>query len=199
MNRRLRRRSPARVPVDWWSRSRPSGLRKAAEKSAPPTQGGSAVETEPRIGRSASAEVGSIETPVTEVSSRPGPDESAAEGPVEEAEGVERALRDGDDAAILKALHVEVTEIADGMLRRDPKHGHLVWEVVGRRGWFDEHREEFELDPLERFYRSGGRASSRPLHRGRSPANSRRSSPMSGFSKMLLELREMFLNARSRV
>ena len=117
-----------------------SGLHKAAEKSKSPPD----ADPPPKPSKSWTSEdaaVGSIETPVTHVSVRPGPDESASNGPIEEAERVERALRDGDDAAILKDLHVEVTEIADGMLRRDPKHGHPVWEVVGRRGWFDEHRE----------------------------------------------------------
>ncbi len=174
-----------------------SGLHKAAEKSAPPAK----ADPPPKPARnwsSANAAVGSIETPVTQVSSRPGPDDSAAEGPVEEAERVERALRDGDNAAILKALHVEVTEIADGMLRRDPKHGHLVWEVVGRRGWFEERREEFHLDPLERFY---GLADSflEAFASGAKSSELKKILSDVGFSKLLLELREMFLNARSRV
>jgi len=173
-----------------------SGLHKAAARST------SSAEADPQS-RSAkdwaseNAAVGSIETPVTDVSSRPGPADSAIEGPVEEAERVERALRDGDVAAILKALHVEVTEIADGMLRRDPKHGHLVWEVVGRRGWFDEHREAFHLDPLERFY---GLADTflEAFASGAKSSELKKILADVGFSKMLLELREMFLNARSR-
>ncbi len=174
-----------------------SGLHKAAENSTPPPKAD--PPSRPATDwTSENAAVGSIETPVTHVSSRPGPDDSATEGPVEEAERVERALRDGDDAAILKALHVEVTEIADGMLRRDPKHGHLVWEVVGRRGWFDEHREAFKLDPLERFY---GLADTflEAFASGAKSSELKKILADVGFSKMLLELREMFLNARSRV
>ncbi len=173
------------------------GLHKAAtETASPPDADPPAKPPKPHI--SVNAEVGSVATPVTEVSSRPGPGEPGPEGSVEEAERVERALRDGDDAAILKALHVEVTSIADGMLRRDPKHGHLVWEVVGRRGWFDAHREEFELDPLERFY---GLADTflEAFASGAKSSDLKSILADVGFSKMLLELREMFLKSRSRV
>ena len=174
-----------------------SGLHKAAENST--SQPEVDPPSKPAMDwNSANAEVGSIETPVTHVSVRPGPGDSAPEGPVEEAERVERALRDGDDSAILKALHVEVTEIADGMLRRDPKHGHLVWEVVGRRGWFEEHREEFQLDPLERFY---GLADTflEAFASGAKSSGLKKILADVGFSKMLLELREMFLSSRGRV
>ena len=174
-----------------------SGLHKAAEKSTSPPEADPPAKPA-KDWSSESAAVGSIETPVTHVSSRPGPGDSASEGPVEEAERVEKALRDGDDAAILKALHVEVTEIADGMLRREPKHGHLVWEVVGRRGWFEERREEFELDPLERFY---GLADTflEAFASGAKSSELKKILADVGFSKMLLELREMFLTARSGV
>ena len=174
-----------------------SGLHKAAENST--SQPKADPPSKPAMNwNSANAEGGSIETPVTDVSVRPGPGDSAPEGPVEEAERVERALRDGDDSAILKALHVEVTEIADGMLRRDPKHGHLVWEVVGRRGWFEEHREEFQLDPLERFY---GLADTflEAFASGAKSSELKKILADVGFSKKLLELREMFLSSRGRV
>lgn len=174
-----------------------SGLHKAAEESTPePPAEESAQPTEQWS--SANPEVGSVETPVTEVSTRPGPDDPAPAGPVEEAERVERALREGDDAAILKALHIEVTEIADGMLRRDPKHGHLVWEVVGRRGWFDANQKEFGLEPLERFY-SLADTFLEAFASGAKSSELKKILADIGFSKMLLELREMFLNSRSRV
>lgn len=170
-----------------------SGLRNAVERAESPPKSSLPSKTPPSV----ADEVGSIETPVTDVSAHPRPGDSSVKGPVEEAERVERALRDGDDAVILKALHVEVTEIADGMLRRDPKHGHPVWEVVGRRGWLEEHRDEFELDPLEGFYSLADTFLD-------TFANEAKSSELkellaeAGFSKMLLELREMFLASRSR-
>ena len=174
-----------------------SGLHKAAEKSDP-TPEPEQPSKPSKSWTSPEAQVGSIETPVTHVSVRPGPDESAPEGPVEEAEQIERVLRDGDDAAILKALHVEVTEIADGMLRRDPKHGHPVWEVVGRRGWFEENREEFQLDPLERFYGLADRFLE-AFASGAKSSELKKILADAGFSKMLLELREVFLSSRGRV
>lgn len=143
-------------------------------------------------------EVGNIKTPVTDVSTRPGSAGPEDLGPVEAMEGVERALRNEDNGAILKALHVEVTEIADGMLRRDPKQGHPVWEIVRRRGWFEAHEDEFSLGPLvvfyglaDRFLESfGGGAKSSELKAILADV---------GFSKMLLEMREMFLDSRAKV
>jgi hypothetical protein len=169
------------------------GVRDAVEDTnpAPP------AATEPPA-RSVADGVGSVETPVTDVSVRLGPVDDDAKGPVEEAEGLERSFRDQNHAAILKALHVEVTEIADGMLRRDPKHGHMVWEQVGRKGWFSDHREEFGLDPLEDFYRLADGF----LEAFASGAKSSELKTMladAGFSKMLLEMREMFLSSRAKV
>lgn len=137
------------------------------------------------------------ETPVTEISTRPQPDHQRDLGPVEEAEGLERALRDGDNAAILKSLHVEITEIADGMLRRDPKQGHPVWRGVCERGWFDGHRDIFELELLEVFYGLADRF----LDAYSSGAKSSELKAMladAGFSKLLLKLREMFLASRAK-
>ncbi len=195
--------SPARAPAPTPRPGRlvvkvsSSGLHKAAEKSESPPKADPPSKPA-KSWTSADADVGSIETPVTHVSVRPGPEESGPEGPVEEAERVERALRESDDAAILKALHIEVTEIADGMLRRDPKHGHFVWEVVGRRGWFEENREEFKLDPLERFY---GLADTflEAFASGAKSSELKKILADAGFSKMLLGLREVFLSSRGRV
>lgn len=171
-----------------------NGLRNAAEG----TESKNAEPATEKPRPSVASEVGSVETPVTHVSTRPHTGEDEEKGLVEEAEGLERALRDDDSAAILKALHVEVTEIADGMLRRDPKHGHIVWEQIGRRGWLEAHLEEFELQPLSGFYELADTFLD-------SFASGARSSELkailagAGFSKMLLELREMFLASRAKV
>jgi hypothetical protein len=138
-----------------------------------------------------------LETPVTEVSTRPGPVDRRPQGPVEEAEGLELALRSDDDAVILKALHVEVTEIADGMLRREPKQGHPVWEGVHRRGWFASHRDEFELGPLEAFYRLADDFLE-AYSTGAKSSDLKAMLAEASFSKMLLEMREMFLKSRAR-
>ncbi len=150
-----------------------------------------------RLDRSVADEMGSMETPVTEVSSRPrgGGDEPA--GLIDELENVERALRDGDDATILKALHVEVTEIADGMLRRDPKQGHLVWQLAGRHGWFEKRRNEYGLQPLQDFYRLADEF----LEAYSSGAKTSQLKSMladAEFSRMLLAMREAFMTSRGR-
>lgn len=171
-----------------------SGLRNAAE--------GADAGTEPpppdKPRTSVASEVGSVETPVTHVSTRPPPGEDTEKGPVEEAEGLERALRDDDSATILKALHVEVTEIADGMLRRDPKYGHLAWEQVGQRGWLEAHKEEFELDPLTGFYELADRFLD-AFASGAKSSDLKAILAEASFSKMLLDLREMFLASRAKV
>jgi len=170
------------------------GLRKAASDPETSTEPDSPVVPPPSVAK----EVGSVQTPVTDVSVHAGPSDGESEGPFEAAEVIERALRDDDNAAILKALHVEVTEVADGMLRRDPKHGHFVWGQVKKRGWFEAHREEFELDPLEEFYG----LSENYLDTFASGAKSSELKAILaevGFSKMLLKLREMFLVSRAKV
>jgi len=182
------------------------GLRKAAENEKPepepepetPSEAIEEPESETPSEPSLADGVGAVETPVTQVSLRNRPGDDDAQGPVEEAEELERAIRDEDHGAILKALHIEVTEIADGMLRRDPKQGHVAWEHVGRRGWFEAHREEFELDPLVEFY---GLAHSflDAFSSGAKSSELKRMLADAGFSKMLLEMREMFLAGRAKV
>lgn len=170
-----------------------SGLRNAAD--------GQAAETTPQVeppSPSVASEVGSMETPVTEVSTGTPRAEEAEKGLVEEAEGLELALREDNPSAILRALHVEVTEIADGMLRRDPKHGHFVWEQVRRRGWFEANREEFALDPLIGFYELADSFLDAYASGGKS-SELKAILADAGFSKMLLELREMFLASRAKV
>lgn len=169
------------------------GMRQAAAPAESPPE----IDSSPDPLQTIAGDYGSAETPVTDVSTRPRADEPESRGPVEEVEGIERSIRDEDDPAILKALHVEVTEIADGMLRRDPKHGHVVWEKVRGQGWFEAKLEEYELVPLETFYR----LSDTFLEAFASGAKSSELKAIladAGFSKMLLAMREMFLKSRSR-
>lgn len=179
-----------------------SGLRNAAEGEKPdPTpspEPSPEPPPEPPPVSSLTDGVGAVETPVTQVSTRERPGEDDAQGPVEEAEGLERAIRDEDHGAILKALHVEVTEIADGMLRREPKQGHVAWEHVGRRGWFDAHREEFELDPIVEFYNLAD-TFLEAFSSGAKSSELKKILADAGFSRMLLEMREMFLASRAKV
>jgi len=170
------------------------GLRDAPPAPKPPPESAPVPEPPPSV----ASEVGSMETPVTDVSTHPGSSQPEAIGPVEAMEGAERAIRDEDNGAILKALHVEVTEIADGMLRRDPKQGHPVWEMVVRRGWFEEKRDEFNLIPLEGFY-SLADEFLETFASGAKSSELKTILAEAGFSKMLLEMREMFLDSRSRV
>ena len=169
------------------------GLRDAGKKADED------VETEPPPATvpSPADGVGAMNTPVTHVSTRQSPGGAPDLGPVEEAEGLERALRGEDHAAILKALHVEVTEIADGMLRRDPKQGHIAWAHVNRRGWFEAHREEFGLDPLVGFYELA-EGFLEAFSAGAKSSDLKAMLADAGFSKLLLELREMFLASRAK-
>ena len=171
------------------------GLRDGAPATEDQT-GRPRPEPPPPASVSVADEVGSVETPVTDVSSRPGGGDDGG-GLIDELEKIERALRDDDDSAVLKALHVEVTEIADGMLRRDPKQGHLVWQLVGRHGWFERRKEQYGLQPLEDFYRLADDF----LEAFSSDAKSSDLKNMlseAGFSRMLLDMREMFMASRGK-
>ncbi|MEE4273965.1 MAG: hypothetical protein V2I67_19975 [Thermoanaerobaculales bacterium] len=169
------------------------GLRDAGKKTEEPVE----AELPQADVPSPAGGVGAMNTPVTHVSTRQNPGGVPDLGPVEEAEGLERALRGEDHAAILKALHVEVTEIADGMLRRDPKQGHVAWEHVNRRGWFETHREDFGLDPLIEFYELAD-GFLEAFSSGAKSSDLKAILAQAGFSKLLLGLREMFLASRAK-
>lgn len=142
--------------------------------------------------------VGAVETPITQVSVRPGPGTSTPTGPIDRIETVERAILDGDHGVVLKALHLEVTTIADGMLRRDPEHGHPVWELVNRVGWMDEHAEAFGLQPLEIFFTLADTYLEAYDEDARA-SDLKEMLAQASFSKLLLTLREMFLGSRAKV
>ena len=142
--------------------------------------------------------IGAAETPVTEVSVRPRPGSTTPTGPIDEIETVERAILDGDDAVVLKALHVEVTAIADGMLRRDPKPGHPVWELVNRVGWMSDNTDRYGLQPLEIFYTLADEFLDQYASQAKA-SDLKQILADAGFSKLLLTLREMFLKTRSQV
>ena len=144
----------------------------------------------------AAESVGS-EAPITEAVERPKPRTPRPAGPIDQIETVEQAILDGDDEVVLKALHLEVTAVADGMLRRDPKTEHPVWVLVNRVSWLDEHLEVFDLEPLGVFYTLADEFLK--AHSSHAKASDLKEMLAdAGFSKLLLSLREMFLAGRAK-
>jgi hypothetical protein len=131
-------------------------------------------------------------TPVTRITAH----KPAAIKPGDEVAVLKRGLEEGDDKVVLQALHVEVTAVADRMLRQNSPQARPAWEIAGSSGWAAAKRDVLGLQPIEAFYElaetyndiyaSGGKASDlkRVLADG-------------GFSKKLLAMREMFLRCRN--
>jgi hypothetical protein len=140
---------------------------------------------------------GAPKTPTTDVTTVPHAEDEEPAEKHGEPQSLEQAIERNDDAMILKALHVEVTELADGMLRREPKDDQLVWQTTTTSGWFDAKTEEYGLQTLEIFYTLADEY----LEAYRNDAKASDLKKMlseAEFSKLLLALREMFLDSRSR-
>jgi hypothetical protein len=135
-------------------------------------------------------------TPVVRVST-PGRGTPPPLGPLDDIEVVESAIADGNDQAVLKALHMEVTEIADGMLRHQPRCPQVVWHAVERTGWYEAKRDGFGLEPLETFY-SLAEIYAQAQEAGSKKSELKNVLSEAGFSKLLLAMREVFLNSRVR-
>lgn len=109
-----------------------------------------------------------------------------------ELEDVAKAMADGDDIEVLRVVRGEVMVVAEGVLQNDLQREYVVWEAVKSAGWFDRKKTELEIGTLEEFYtvvdavrethRTGGGLEAIKAHL-----------QVVGFSKLLLELREMFL------
>jgi hypothetical protein len=102
----------------------------------------------------------------------------------------ERAMAADDDREVLAVLHREITFVADRAFDGGLDADHPVWEAVRSSGWYDLKKSDLALAPLELFRQAesqdADRESIRELLRE------------SGFSKLLLSLREIFLRHSGR-
>ncbi len=115
--------------------------------------------------------------------------------PPDETFGVERALADGDDGGVVRALHREVTLLADEAIGGAPRHRAAVWAAAGDAGWIEANLEALGLGPVARFYEI---VDELRLHSGNGAngGEMRRIREELGFTSLLLEMREAFLRIR---
>ncbi len=104
----------------------------------------------------------------------------------------ERAMAADDDREVLAVLHHEITFVADRAFNGGLDAEHPVWEAVRSSGWYDLKKGDLALAPLELFYDIAERA------REAQAADLEREAVRemlreSGFSKLLLSLREIFM------
>jgi len=105
---------------------------------------------------------------------------------------IERAMADDDDVEVLRVLREEVMVVAEGVLQNDLRNEYFVWEAICAAGWFSKKQTALQLEPVERFYTVVEEI--RIKHReGAGLEATKAHLQVVEFSKLLLELREMFL------
>ena len=120
--------------------------------------------------------------------------------PVDEPSGVtgddveqaRRAIDDEQDREALRVLRREVMSVAELVLQNDPADEFPVWEAMGVSGWLDRKRDELGLEPVERFYTISQSVLDKRIE-GHSADEIKAFLDESGFSGLLLELRDTFL------
>lgn len=171
---------------------RPASSSAAAEeegvdgRGAEPTGG-----TSPADGGDADPEHAAEERP----SAVAGGGDGGEPPPPDETFGVERALAEGDDGAVVRALHDEVTLLADEAIAGAPRHRAAVWLAAREAGWLEANLEALGLDPVARFHEA---VEALRHHRsnGANGSEMRRIREELGFTGLLLEMREAFLRIR---
>ena len=113
---------------------------------------------------------------------------SSADGAAE----ADLAMADDDDAGVLRALHREVTSVAEGVFEMDADRSHAVWESLRASGWYDIKLGELALAPLELFYAVAEEARDKK-NAGVGDDEIREFLADAHFTKLLFSLREMFL------
>ena len=108
---------------------------------------------------------------------------------------IELAMAEDDDRKVLRALHTEVTALAESAFRKVLDVGHPVWDSVRSSGWYDMKKADLALAPLELFYAVIAQAAD--VQRSGAGFEAVTASLKDAeFSKLLLSLREMFLRQR---
>ncbi len=79
-------------------------------------------------------------------------DVSATPAPAPGRQAIEKALDDGDDRLVLRALYREVTAIAEGLWKSDVPPTPTVWEKVRQHDWYERSFSSLGLKPLSDFY-----------------------------------------------
>lgn len=102
------------------------------------------------------------------------------------------ATADNNDIGVLRALHREVTSVAEGVFAMDVDRPHEVWESIRANGWYDTKMSEFALAPLELFYAVAEEARDKKKA-GVDNDEIKEFLAEAHFTKLLLSLREMFL------
>lgn len=125
-------------------------------------------------------------------------EDSAAAGPPpppDETFGVERALAESNDGEVIRALHQEVTLLADEAIAGAPRHRAAVWAATGAAGWVEANLGALGLAPVARFHEvvEELRVHSRD---GANGSEMRRIREDLEFTRLLLEMREAFLRLR---
>lgn len=154
------------------------------EPASLPTEGGESEDW----GESASDDYTTKASKLTTSPLEVGDFTSSADGAAE----VALAMAEDDDVGVLRALHREVTSVAEGVFAMDVDRSYEVWETLRASGWYDMKMSEFALAPLELFYAVAEEARDKK-NAGVDADEIKEFLAEAHFTKLLLSLREMFL------
>jgi hypothetical protein len=114
----------------------------------------------------------------------------APEAAIEDA-AIRESIEIEHDAAVLAAMHAEVTAVAEDVFAGRPNRPIPGWNAIRETGWYDSRRDSRGLDPLATFYDTAG-AWTEAATGGASNDELRTLLRDRGFSGLLLSLRDMF-------
>ncbi|MCG6950124.1 MAG: hypothetical protein LJE93_14525 [Acidobacteria bacterium] len=110
---------------------------------------------------------------------------------------VRRAIESQDDGAVLRVLHREIMDLAQGILKGDVDRDSPVWNELEATGWYAEKSEPLGLQPVEQFFVFTDDV--RTLREaGESAEEIKAFANQAGVSKLLLELGEMFKRQKTK-
>lgn len=112
------------------------------------------------------------------------------EAAIEDA-AIRESIEIEHDAAVLAAMHAEVTAVAEDVFAGRPNRPTPGWNAIRETGWYDSRRDSRGLDPLATFYDTAGAWTEAALG-GASSDELRTLLRDRGFSGLLLSLRDMF-------
>ena len=119
-------------------------------------------------------------------------DEKGGDSAADEASlEVRSAIENQDDGEVLRILHREIMDLAQGILKGDVERGSPVWDALDATGWYGEKSEVLGLGPVELFYVIADEVRKR-TGAGESAEEIKAYTSEAGVSKLLLELGEMF-------
>jgi hypothetical protein len=110
---------------------------------------------------------------------------------------VQLAIESQNDGEVLRVLHKEIMDLAQGILKGDVERSSPVWNALEATDWYAEKSEPLGLAPVKLFFVIADEVRQRNMA-GESAAEIKAFTDEAGVSKLLLELGEMFKRQKTK-